>query len=342
MTLRHTIKGRPICLLLLAIIASCDSPEDTQSAGLIDQVNADWLRSETYGPFMKVEFAMVYDSFHERAIAFGGRDSQFDNLNETWAFDWGIHAWLRLDPEGGPPWRSNHSMVYDPTRKKVLLFGGDDFTRSYNDLWEFDFEQNTWTELFPENPPDARHMHGMAYDTEQNVVIVFGGRRTDGGDSFDDTWEYNHTANAWRPLGPEHSPPTQDHVKMTYDASRARTILFVGSIDHSTENVGTWAYDYVANDWSKLDTKSSPTGDHGSFLYNPNAGKIILFGNSEESDVMETWMFDCATDDWTQLSATKQPSYREHFGMAYNDVHDVYLLAGGYPNNNNWLLWVKE
>ena len=96
-------------------------------------------------PPMKVDFSMVYDVFHKQTIAFGGRDGNFDATNGIWAYDYTNGTWTDMKPVAGPPWRLSHTMVYD--RHKVLLFGGDDFTRSYNDLWEYDYGLNTWTEL---------------------------------------------------------------------------------------------------------------------------------------------------------------------------------------------------
>ena len=57
---------------------------------------------------------------------------------------------------------------------------------------------------------------------------------------------------------------------------------------------------------------------------------------------METWIFDYASNDWTLISSPKLPSYREHFGMAYNESQDAFILIGGFPNNDSWLLRVDE
>ena len=331
-----------ICDLLLAFIFSCSSSDPAQITPPIGPGLADWAPLSTTGPPMKTEFSMVYAAFHEQIIAFGGRDKNFDNVNETWAYDYKAKTWTNLQPAFGPLWRANHAMIYDPARNKTVMFGGDDFTRSFNDLWEYDYGLNTWTELSPNNPPAARQMHGMVYDTEHEVVIMFGGRRTGGGAAFNDTWEYNHATNSWRSLHPLQSPPIQDHVNLAYDEMHQKTILFSGPINHNRANIGTWVYDYQTNNWSTLNAENSPTGDHSSFIYNPNRGKSLLFGNTDAGNAMETWIFDYASNDWTLIASPELPSYREHFGMAYNEAQDAFILIGGFPNNDSWLLRVNE
>ena len=55
----------------------------------------------------------------------------------------------------------------------------------------------------------------------------------------------------------------------------------------------------------------------------------MLFGITDVGNRMETWIFDYALNDWALLSSPKLPSYREHFGMAYNETQDAFLLIGG-------------
>ena len=121
-----------------------------------------------------------------------------------------------------------------------------------------------------------------------------------------------------------------------------KTILFSGPINHNRANIGTWVYDYQTNNWSNLNAKNSPTSDHSSFIYNRNRGKSLLFGNTDAGNAMETWIFDYASNDWTLISSPELPSYREHFGMAYNEAQDTFILIGGFPNNDSWLLRVDE
>jgi hypothetical protein len=283
---------------------------------------------------MMVEFEMVFDTAHEQIVAFGGRDKNFEGVDETWVYSCRTHSWINAKPTRSPSYRASFAMTYDPVRKKVLLFGGDNFERAFNDLWEYDSGLNMWTELSPSNPPAARHMHGMTYDAERDVVLMFGGRRLGGGAHLRDTWEYTPATNAWREINPAHSPPGQDHVKLAYDARSKRPILFTGAIGHSTASVGTWVY--TSGEWTKLNIKVSPTATHASFVYSQRIAKILLVGHGEGRHATNIWMFDGVGEKWTRLSARRKPSFREHFGFAYDASHDTFILIGGFPNNDNW------
>lgn len=59
--------------------------------------------------------SMAYDARRSRAVAFGGH---------TW--DWDGTGWIRPNPLGEPASRSASSMVWDPDRSEVMMFGGRD------------------------------------------------------------------------------------------------------------------------------------------------------------------------------------------------------------------------
>ncbi|MCH8824321.1 MAG: hypothetical protein IH984_12550 [Planctomycetes bacterium] len=326
-----------LCLVSLLVL-SCTSDSQYQNPTALQPLVAEWIKSPANNQTMKVEYPAVYDTFHQRIIAFGGRAGNWDGVSETWAYDFKADTWTNMLPPTGPPWRASHAMVYDPDRGKILLFGGDDFTKAFNDLWEYDYGLNTWTELTPANPPDARQMHNIVYDEKNEVMLLFGGRRAGGGAGFSDTWEYDHKTNRWRLLNPPQSPPIRDHVNLVYDIQHQKTILYCGPISHNISEISTWAYDYGTNTWSKLSLEQSPSGDHSGLVYNRNAGTTTYFGNSEITDSLEVWVFDYGSMVWIQASSAILPLYKEHFGMAYDSDHNTYLITGGFPDHKNWIL----
>ena len=269
---------------------------------------------------------MAYDSNHKKIIAYGGRTGflDFENVNETWSFDYESKTWKNLQPANSPPWRSSHAMVYDPVRRKVLMFGGSDFKRAFNDLWEYDFGENKWTAVAAADPPEPRLMHGMAYILNQDVVIVFGGRRANGGASFADTWEFNFKTMIWKKLNTQNKPPVSDHVNLAYDTSEKKLFLF--------SNPETWAYDLESRNWENLNPKNSPDSGHSNLVYDPVRKKLVLFGDSKNSHRMFTWSFDYSENEWTNITPGRFPSIDftrasviEHDGMVYLDQHNVFI-----------------
>lgn len=318
--------------LLMIVHFSCTSPQDAGQ----DQPTANnpdvaaWTRLTTNSPRMHAENAMAYDTLYKKIIIYGGRTGfpDFDDVKETWAFDYNSSTWTNLNPTQSPPWRTSHTMVYDALRHKVLLFGGNDFVRAYNDLWEYDYSQNRWTKFSTTTPPEARQMHGMVYIPGRDVVLIFGGRRSDGGASFADTWEFNGETNVWKKLNPVNIPPVSDHVNMTYDRSVNKVILY----SHSQ----TWAFDLVTENWTRLMTANAPDNDHSNLVYSEHHEKSILFGNANGSNDMITWIFDYAENSWTNITSNSFPKINfyvhdiiEHDALVYlNDQH-VFIQYGG-------------
>jgi hypothetical protein len=74
-------------------------------------------------------------------------------------------------------------MVYDPTRGRVFLFGGDQQTSDHNDTWQYD---GTWAPVSVANPPSPRRDNAMAWDPALGGVM-FGGY---GIGRLDDTWTF--------------------------------------------------------------------------------------------------------------------------------------------------------
>ena len=83
------------------------------------------------GPSRRGDVAMVYDGLRDRVILFGGIEHAADGSrvwkNDVWALNLAEPSptWEEMVTVGPvPPPRGDHSMVYDPLRDRVVLFGG--------------------------------------------------------------------------------------------------------------------------------------------------------------------------------------------------------------------------
>src|SRR5439155_17576926 len=73
-----------------------------------------------------------------------------------------------------------------------------------NETWTYDLATNTWTRMSPRISPPARNSHALAYDRQNDVVILFGG-----GDmftDFDDTWAYDIHHDTWTEIPTSRRP----------------------------------------------------------------------------------------------------------------------------------------
>jgi len=102
--------------------------------------------SGTTPPGREGHFAF-YDPVRDRMVVFGGEDHN-QYKNDVWALNLsGSPSWIELTPSGTPPPpRVGPAVIYDPTWKRMILFGG---SVSYNDLrndaWELTVSETpTW------------------------------------------------------------------------------------------------------------------------------------------------------------------------------------------------------
>ncbi|HEY5913399.1 MAG TPA: hypothetical protein VJA21_22660 [Verrucomicrobiae bacterium] len=148
-----------------------------------------WRVFTTPGPPRLVGCSMAYDAERHLAILFGGRAGigNSDPLsNQTWG--WNGTNWTLLSTSGASP-REGHMMIYEPTRKRVLLFGGVDAADNIlGDLWEWIGAK--WVLSMPSGP--GRYNAGMAYDTQRQSAWLFGGR------THDANWNWYSLQDTWR------------------------------------------------------------------------------------------------------------------------------------------------
>ena len=72
----------------------------------------------------------------------------------------------------------------------MVMYGGlTGTTGAFGDMWEYNGA--VWTRVTVSPSPPARWDHGVAYDAEQNRILLFGGAYYQGGFFYrGDTWSY--------------------------------------------------------------------------------------------------------------------------------------------------------
>ncbi len=169
-------------------------------------------------------------------------DGRFD---DTWLFNVQTGAWDDVTPtEGGRPEpRCLTRMATDPDRDRLLLFGGQSNDAPFlGDLWAFDTEDSTWTEIETNNPP-ARNLFSLVRNPVNGELILFGGASADGlrGDIWfldieEDTW----SAEVIDPTVSELIPPRDSHDAVWL--ANAGVMLMFGGRDDSGMLNDLWIY----------------------------------------------------------------------------------------------------
>lgn len=187
--------------------------------------------------------------------------------------------------------------------------------------------------LGPTGPsPSARSVAMMAYDSESERVVLFGGL---GQQPLSDTWAYDFSTNTWAKMSPTSGPDALASSAMTYDAESDRVILFGGATlgsDGEFQHMDTtWAYDFNSNTWEQMNPSDSPSPRLvRAMVYDSNSDRIILFGGraSEIEQYADTWTYDFNSDTWTAMAPGEAPPAEGGASMAYDAESNVVILFG--------------
>lgn len=194
--------------------------------------------------------SMTFDRQRNTLVLFGGIGG--DRATPWPADTWELNAngWMRVATEG-PSGRGRTAMVYDATRRQVVLFGGVGAEPArgepqpfFGDTWVW--ENQHWRRV-ADHGPKARYAHGMAYDQRAGVVLMYGGAGAFRGTAnFADMWKWDGAR--WTEIvltGP--TPGHRYQPVMVYDRKRGRTVLY-GGLDGKDD--ATWEWD--STQWLRI------------------------------------------------------------------------------------------
>lgn len=151
------------------------------------------LEAEGAKPSARFDGTIAYDPEAGRIFLFGGSGAT-GALNDLWVYSLAQRRWAELKPEGGLPRpRLGHTLLLDPVRKRLVLFGGQG-SGFFSDTWSYDLAGNQWRQLEADGAgPSRRYGHSGIYDMARDQMIVSHGF-TDAG-RFDDTWAFDLSTN---------------------------------------------------------------------------------------------------------------------------------------------------
>ncbi|MDW3193772.1 MAG: kelch repeat-containing protein [Cytophagales bacterium] len=197
-------------------------------------------------PSPRAEMSMAYDVQRQRLVLFAGytiEGKKYIKLSDTWEYY--EDNWHRVKAKG-PTARHGAPMVYEPSRKQLLLFGGSTIDRQYGpgtgETWVWN--NNRWEKLTIEQPIGVFNA-AMAYDSVSSRIIRFGGYN---GDSrVNSTLLFS--GNAWEPYESNQNPLPRNHHAMVYDARESRVLMYGG---HDGKKVFGDLWAFQIGEWQML------------------------------------------------------------------------------------------
>jgi galactose oxidase-like protein len=247
-----------------------------------------------------------------------------------------------------PTMRTGASMIYDPLRHRMILFGGFDNQIDQNDVWELSLSgPPVWRELHPLGPtPAPSRGHSAIYDPVRDRMIVFGGyyeRLACGTCGLEvvqnqGTWALSLSdPPTWTPLDPTGVPAAyiwrRFHTAI-YDPLGDRMIVYGGDRLGVTLD-DLWSLSLQTMAWTQLTPSPTPGGraNHAAVL-DPVRNRMLVFGCSAACGSQgEVWSLSLlGTPAWTKLVPTGAAAVKNVDGGAavYEPVHDrvVFRTVG--------------
>ena len=135
------------------------------------------------------------------AIVFGGRAAKGKYLKDMWLLDMSrsTFAWTRISSATAPPSpRFGHSAVL--VGNHIVIFGGNDGQRSFDELWLFSVPSMTWQRPRTAGPPPSPRYNHSCELLPDGRLMVFAGYASGAGVEqkyLDDVKELDTTTMCW-------------------------------------------------------------------------------------------------------------------------------------------------
>jgi hypothetical protein len=218
----------------------------------------------------------------------------------TW--EWNGTNWLQAGGAnpGGP-------LAWDPVRGKVAAFSG-------NVHWEWN--GTSWSQLGI-TPVPSRYGHGLAFDTVNQRLCVFGG--VVAGNYVNDLWVGSGTA--WQQLPAAPGLRGRYMHGCAFDEHRGRLVVTGGRADPRLL-AETWEHD--GTQWIAAGDAPEPSYAH-ALAADPASGRMLMY---EGRTLTSAQTFERVGGSWLRRSPTIVPSMR-NAGLAFDPVRGTFVLFGG-------------
>lgn len=268
----------------------------------------------TASPSARHDFGLVWDSTRNKAVLFGGMQIDTSGVSgipkqDSWEWDPSTATWTERTSQGSKPAaRYGHSMAFDGSRNKVVVFGGFDMATggSLNDVWDWDPTTGTWSQRLTgaeEGMPAARRYASLISDDARGQLDLIAGMV------------------GYDPYG---------------KGGTGGMIIMPPYYYGNTGSNEVWELDPVKPAFTDRSAPLDiPTARYGHCMaYYPPTGKVYVFGGADQTGKLfdDLWSWDGKI--WTQVAADVRPQGRSETALAYDPARKSLLLFGGNSNNS--------
>jgi hypothetical protein len=306
-------------LVLSAAVLAAEPPA-IANAPINTWVKRTPLADAPVSPRLGYEGACVWDSRHQLLVRYGGHNQGGGGEQgaEVWTWDPRDAKWTLKEPNTSPPGVCcNAQNVYDPTSSRYIrfpLFSGShgwqwsrELYLNDSSVWTYDLATNRWRNMRPVPAPRLAPYRCASWDSDERVVVVFGGEG-----SHEGTLIYDPSRNEWRWPKPADEPEGRSGGNMAYDAARKVHVLFGSQF---SDDRHTWTYDVRKNVWRDMQPKMQPPTDKNDAVltYDPihrvvlAIVKVTTGGEEDAKHELQTWAYDAGENTWTRMNPAAEP-----------------------------------
>lgn len=200
-----------------------------------------------------------------------------------------------------------------------------------------------WMPVDVEFMPEPLSEAEVAYDTNNNELVMFGGVSGYFAGEWDyksDTWVWD--GEKWFNMHPNIYPPGRSKHAMAYDENRGVVVLFGGFSDNKPMD-DTWEWNGYT--WANHCTCIHPSARYGhEMFYDATRQKVVLYGGYDgEIEFNDAWEWDGEGCKWDKIDLGKDPPSASYFSLVRNPEHNSLLaVLSKYPGgtwelkDNQW------
>jgi hypothetical protein len=218
----------------------------------------------------------------------------------------------------------------------------------------------TWQNLWG-SWPFARYYHSLVYDSNRNVMVLYGGQQGANGPYLDDTWEWDGARGVWNEKTPApngtmtSSPQARAQQMMVFDPVQKKAFMFSGW----QPQAGVYApdqWEWDGTTWTDRSVTSGPQPNPrygGTLVWDSDRNRAVLFGGfaqnlltSATARTNDVWEWDgTGAGTWTNrtpAASATQPSPRMYHHAVYDSNRKKMVVYSGntgmaIPSQGTWV-----
>jgi len=275
----------------------------------------------TFGHYRSAGFSIADKGY----IGTGSANNTWSN--DFWQYDTVFDSWTQKADFGGIKRQSAIGFAVGNYGYIALGDSGNTPAIYFNDIWEYDPANNTWTQKT--NFPGTARTRAVAFSIGNKGYVATG--YTNGPTYFRDLWEYDPTLNSWTQKA---NMPTGTNR----EGAAAFAVNGMGYVGTGRDGSGFkqdfYEYNPIANVWTQ---KANILGGvrNGAVGFNVGCKGYVATGfNGGLNPTNVLYEYDPSTNTWTQRANYGCCNDSQGLGITIGNVG--YLIGGQSAGNQNW------